>query len=220
MVESYGIQLEDVSFHIGEFAIEDLSLTVRKGEYFVLTGPNGAGKTLLIRLIAGLLQPTAGVIRIHGRPVTDLPPWERNIGYAPQDGILFPNRTVRENIRFGLEIRRLDKSTIRNEVERAASMMDINHLMDRRPQGLSGGEQQKVNLARALALKPSVLLLDEPVSAIDEDTRDSLCGKLRSIQRETGVTTLHISHNRRETDLVADRAAVLTARQHYISPAR
>jgi len=209
MVEDEGIRLQDVSFRIGEFAIENLSFAVRSGEHFVLTGPNGAGKTVVVKLIAGLFQPTAGLILINGRPVTDLPPWGRNIGYVPQDGVLFPNRTVRENIGFGLEVRHRGRRAIHNEVKRAASMMDIEHLLDRMPRGLSGGERQKVSLARALVFKPSVLLLDEPVSAIDEEARDGLCRNLRSIQREAGVTTLHVSHNRKETALVADRVGVL-----------
>jgi len=209
MVVDGGIELEGVFFQIGNFTIDNLSLVIRKGEYFVLMGPNGAGKTVLIKLIAGLLRPESGVIRIHGISVTELPPWERNIGYVPQEGILFPNRTVRRNIEFGLEVRRVDKHTIRQEVEWVAALLNIEHLMDRMPQGLSGGERQKVSLARALAFKPSVLLLDEPVSAIDEETRDNLCQDLRSIQRETGITTLHISHNRKEIDFVADRVGII-----------
>ena len=210
MVDGAGIHLEDISFRIGRFAMENLSLTVRKGEYFVLTGPNGSGKTILVKLVAGLLHPEAGTIRINGQPVIDLPPWKRNIGYIPQEGLLFKNMTVRGNIRFALEVRGLDGRTIRSKVEQVASMMEIEHLLDRMPGGLSGGERQKVSLARALVFKPSVLLLDEPVSAIDEKARSALCRVLRRIQRETGVTALHVSHSREESDLVADRMGVLT----------
>ncbi|NQT21669.1 MAG: ATP-binding cassette domain-containing protein [Planctomycetes bacterium] len=205
-----GVQLKGVSFRIGEFAIENLELSIRNGEYFVLTGPNGAGKTIIVKLIAGLLQPAAGAIRIGGESVTDLPPWERSIGYMPQDGVLFPNRSVRRNIQFGLEVRHESKRTMGEAVERTARVLGISHLLDRMPVGLSGGERQKVALARALVLKPSLLLLDEPLSAIDEETRDSLCDELRAIQRQTGVTTIHVSHNRKETQLVADRVGVLT----------
>ena len=210
MVEDGGVRLECVSFRIGEFALKDLSLGIRKGEYFVLTGPNGAGKTIMVKLIAGLLQPSAGTISINGQSVADLPPWKRNIGYVPQDGVLFPNRSVRGNIQFGLEVRREGKDEAREAVERTANMLGIGHLLERATGGLSGGERQKVSLARALVLKPSLLLLDEPLSAIDEEMRDSLCDELRAIQRRLGITTVHVSHNRRETELVADRVGVLT----------
>jgi len=209
VVEGGGIKLEGVSFGIGGFTIEDLSLSIRDGEYFVLTGPNGAGKTILIKLIAGLLRPADGEIKVRGAPITGLPPWERNIGYVPQDGVLFPNRSVCRNIRFGLEVRGQGKDQMRQAVERAADMLAIGHLLDRMPAGLSGGECQKVSLARALVLKPELLLLDEPLSAIDEDARDALCRELLAIQHETAITTIHVSHNRKEIELVADRAAVL-----------
>ena len=209
MVEGEGVKLESIFFRIGEFNIENLSFTIHKGEYFVLSGPNGAGKTIVTKLIAGLLQPRTGTISIEGESVIDLPPWKRNIGYVPQEGILFPNRTVRENISFGLEVRGLDRRTIRIEVERAATMMGVRHLLDRRPQGLSGGESQKVSLARALAFKPSLLLLDEPLSAIDEEALECLSQELRNLQRKTSITTLHIAHNQKEIDLIADRVGVL-----------
>ena len=206
-----GVELEHISFKIGDFAIDDLSLAIPEGEYFVLTGPNGSGKTVLIRLIAGLYRPSSGAIRIQGRSVTDLPPWKRNIGYVPQDGVLFPNRTVRDNIRFGLEVRRVHPSTIQRQVQETAAMLAIDCLLDRRIQGLSGGERQKVSLARALVLEPCLLLLDEPVSAIDEETRDSLCREIRTIQRKMEITTVHVSHNRKETELLADRVGALTS---------
>ena len=209
MVEGEGVKLESIFFRIGEFNIENLSFTIHKGEYFVLSGPNGAGKTIITKLIAGLLQPRTGTISIDGESVIDLPPWKRNIGYVPQEGILFPNRTVRNNISFGLEVRGLGKCTIRMEVERVAAMLGINHLLDRRVQGLSGGESQKVSLARALAFKPSLLLLDEPLSAIDEETLECLSQELRNLQRKTSITTLHIAHNQKEIDLIADRVGVL-----------
>jgi len=209
VVESRGIQLDRVSFRIGEFAIEELSVTIRQGEYFVMTGPNGSGKTVLVRLIAGLYRPISGAIRIDGRSVADLPPWRRGIGYVPQEGVLFPNRTVHGNIAFGLEVRGRPKKAIGAEVERAASMMGIQHLLQRRTHGLSGGERQRVSLARALVFQPALLLLDEPVSAIDEGSRDDVCRLLRDMQQRFGVTTVHVSHNRRETDLVADRVGFL-----------
>ncbi|MBN1674770.1 MAG: ABC transporter ATP-binding protein [Kiritimatiellae bacterium] len=209
MVEQPGLELRDVSFRIGAFAINGLSFAVRQGEYFVLTGPNGAGKTITARLIAGLARPIEGDVFIRGNVATDLAPWERNVGYMPQDGVLFPNRTVERNIGFGLEVRGAGRATVRRRVEAVANLLKIGHLLPRMPQGLSGGERQKVNLARALAFDPAVLLLDEPLSAIDEDTRDELCRELRRIHEQMGITTLHVAHNRRETELVADRVGVM-----------
>lgn len=209
MVTTPGIEIENLHFRIGDFVVKDLSLTVGDGEYFVLTGPNGAGKTVLIRLIAGLYQPTAGDIRLAGRKVVDLPPWERRVGYVPQDGVLFPNRTVRRNIAFGLEVRSVPPEQRRMRVRAIAEMLDIAHLLDREVDGLSGGETQKVSLGRALILEPDVLLLDEPVSAIDQDARDAICRELRGVQLRLGITTLHVSHSSRETELVADRVGRL-----------
>ena len=209
MVNKGGIQIEDLCFGIGDFVMENLSFDVHEGEYFVLTGPNGSGKTVLIRLISGLYQPESGQVRIQNRSVTSLPPWHRDVGYVPQDGVLFPNRNVRENIGFGLEVRGARKSKRDKQVNEAAGMLGIEYLLDRTVEGLSGGETQKVSLARTLVLNPSVLLLDEPVSAIDEEARDEVCHQLRRIQRDLGITTLHVSHNRRETQLVADRVGII-----------
>ena len=231
MVGAPGVEFDGVCFSIGEFSLADVSLAVADGEYFVMTGPNGAGKTLLLRLVSGLHRPDSGDIRIGGRSVLDLAPWERNVGYVPQDGVLFPNLTVRGNIAFGLEAReggllfslpsavagaafrlgarRGSRAKINSEVERVAALLAIEPLLDRMPAGLSGGESQKASLARALVLRPSVLLLDEPVSSIDEDARDGICRELKRVQREVAITTIHVSHNRHETELVADRVAAL-----------
>lgn len=204
-----GIRLDGVAFRIGEFELNNVSLEVAEGEYFVLTGPNGAGKTVLLKLIAGLYGPDAGEVYIKGERTTETPPWERNIGYVPQEYALFPNRTVERNIAFGLEVRKVEKETIKEKVRSDADLLGISHLLDRMPKGLSGGEQQKVALARALALRPAVLLLDEPVSAIDEESRDAICGELKALQQRTRITTVHVAHNRREAELVADRVGVL-----------
>lgn len=209
MVAEPGIKLEHVQFRIGEFALEDICLDVRGGEYFVLTGPNGAGKTVLVKIIAGLHGPDSGDVFVKGERVTEIPPWQRHIGYVPQEYALFPNLTVAGNLAFGLEVRKTDKDTVKGEVGKVAELLGISHLLHRMPKGLSGGEQQKVSLARALVLKPAVLLLDEPVSAIDEDCRDDICSELKAIQRETRVTTIHVSHNSREAELVADRMGTL-----------
>ncbi len=204
-----GIEIQKLCFRIGRFEMADVNLHVEEGEYFVLTGPNGAGKSILFKLLCGLYRPASGTIRINDREVHDLPPWKRRIGYVPQDGVLFPNRNVFDNIGFGLEVRRVGRAARRAAIERMADLLGIAHLQDRMPVGLSGGERQKVSLARALVLEPDILLLDEPVSAIDESTRDTVCRELREIQRTLGITTLHVSHNRLETQLVADRIGIL-----------
>ncbi len=204
-----GIEIQKVCFRIGRFEMTDIDLHVAAGEYFVLTGPNGAGKSILFKLLCGLYQPASGSIRINGREVHDLPPWKRRIGYVPQDGVLFPNRNVYGNIGFGLEVQHRSRAVRREAIGRVTELLGIADLQDRMPLGLSGGERQKVSLARALVLEPDILLLDEPVSAIDESARDTVCGELREIQRALGITTLHVSHNRLETRLVADRIGIL-----------
>jgi len=206
-----GIEIRGLSFTIGSFAMEGLDLTVARDEYCVLTGRNGAGKTLLVRLICGLHSPASGTISIDGAAVQDAPPWERGIGYVPQDGVLFPNRDVRGNIAFGLEVRKVPAEERNTLIQERAERMGIGHLLDRRPEGLSGGERQKVCIARALAFGPRVLLLDEPVSAIDESARDDVCRLLRAMRDETPVTVLHVSHNSHETELVADRVVTMRA---------
>ncbi|MFP4418618.1 MAG: ABC transporter ATP-binding protein [Chitinispirillaceae bacterium] len=196
--------MKEISFKIGTFALEKVDLGVARGKYSVLTGPNGAGKSILLKLICGLYKPTDGTIAINESQVTALPPWRRNVGYVPQDGTLFPNRSVKGNILFGLEVRKIEKDIRKKKADDIMSLLNITHLQDRKIAGLSGGERQKVSLARALVFDPSVLLLDEPVSAIDESSRDNLCREIKRIQRELNVTTLHVSHNSRETELVAD----------------
>jgi ABC-type sugar transport system ATPase subunit len=202
--------VEGICFRIGRFALQEVSLLVRPGEYLVLTGPNGAGKTVLLKLIAGLHRPQCGDVHIGGRCVTGLPPWRRRVGYMPQDGVLFPNRTVRGNLLFGLEVRGLGRAERREAAERMAALLSIEHLLERTTEALSGGEQQKVSLGRALLTEPEVLLLDEPLSAIDEDARDALAAELRALQRRLGLAAVHVAHNRREIELVADRVVRLS----------
>ncbi len=204
-----GIEINNLSYRIGNFSLNDFSLNIHKGEYFVLTGQNGSGKSTLIKLIAGLCQPVSGTIKINGIDMTNVPPWNRGIGYLPQDGLLFPNRTVRKNIQFSLEVRHTDSDEMNSRVDKVAKMLDLSKLLERKPLGLSGGEAQKACLARALVCQPDVLLLDEPVSAVDAKARDFLCEELKAMQQELKITTLHISHNSLETSIVADRVGTL-----------
>lgn len=204
-----GIEINNLSYQIGDFSMKKFSITINKGEYFVLTGKNGSGKTTLIKLIAGICQPIEGTIKINGIDMTNVPPWKRAIGYLPQDGLLFPNRTVQKNIQFGLEVRGAGSDEINSQVDKVVEMLDLSNLLKRKPQGLSGGEKQKVCLARALACNPDVLLLDEPVSAIDEKAKIIYCHKLKFLQKELKITTLHVSHNSLETEFLADRVGVM-----------
>jgi ABC-type Fe3+/spermidine/putrescine transport system ATPase subunit len=199
------VEINNLFFEIGNFSISDLNLRLSEGEYFILSGPNGAGKSLLLKLICGVYKPQAGEIFLKGINVTKLEIWKRNIGYIPQNSLLFPHMDVFENVEYGLKMRKMQKQERRDRVDEMLAMLGIQKLRNRKIHGLSGGENQKVNLARALIYKPSVLLLDEPLSAIDANIRETLCHELKSIQKKTKVTTIHVSHNKQETDLVADR---------------
>jgi ABC-type sugar transport system ATPase subunit len=194
---------------LGEFCLREASLELRPGEYFVMLGPPGSGKTVFLECLCGLNRIERGRIFIGERDVTDLEPRRRGIGYVPQDYALFPHLTVEGNIRFGLRSRRSDGDRARNTVRDIAERLHIRHLLDRRIRGLSGGERQRVALARALAKNPQVLLLDEPVSTLDESTRNAVCTELRRLQRELAVTTIHVSHHLEEAFSVADRAGII-----------
>ena len=204
-----GLQLRNLSYRVGTFRLDDVTLQVEPGQYVVLAGPNGAGKTMLIRLVAGLLRPVGGQIVLNGDDLTDTPPWARNLGYVPQDAMLMPHLRVEENIAFGLQMRHVPRRQRRRQAADIAARLGIADLLARRPAGLSGGERQKVSLARALVLQPAALLLEEPVSAFDEAARDAACDDLRRLQRELGIPALHVAHNRAEIDRVADRVALL-----------
>jgi ABC-type Fe3+/spermidine/putrescine transport system ATPase subunit len=199
------IEIEQLEYGIGNFRLGPVDLTIREGEYFVLLGPPGSGKSMLIECLCGLRQPRHGRIRLHGKDITRTEPRRRRIGYVPQDYGLFPHLSVAQNIGFGLR----GREDARDQVRKIAGVLHIVHLLDRRIRGLSGGERQYVALARALALEPACLLLDEPVSALDEATRQEVCRQLKDLQQSLGISTVHISHNREEAFSVADRAAIL-----------
>jgi len=202
------IAVDGLSLKMGAFAVEGVSFTAGTGEYAVLMGRTGCGKTSLLEAICGLKPVRGGRVRLLGRDVTDLPPADRGVGYVPQDLALFPTMTVREHLGFALEVRRWDATLAARRVEELTELLGLGHLLDRRPPGLSGGEAQRVALGRALAFHPGVLLLDEPLSALDEDTRAGMYELLRSVQRQTGVTTLHVTHSRAEARALADRLFV------------
>jgi ABC-type sugar transport system ATPase subunit len=199
------ISLQHVSIRQGSFALDDVSLEVPAGAYGVLMGKTGSGKTTLLEAICGLRPVAAGRIQLSERDVTGLRPSARGIGYVPQDGALFSTLTVREHLAFALVIRRWKRAAVRARVEELARLLQIGHLLDRRPRGLSGGEAQRVALGRALAIRPPVLLLDEPLSALDDDTRGGMYELLEGLRRHLTVTVLHVTHNRSEAARLADR---------------
>ncbi len=203
------ITIKDLERSWKEFNLTDINLKVDRGEYFVILGPTGAGKTLLLELIAGFYIPDRGEIWVDGVNVTDLAPEEREVGFVYQDYALFPHLTVRKNIEFGLRVKKLPE----DEIGRAASgMMDllgITHLEGRYPDTLSGGERQKTAIARALVLKPDLLLMDEPLSALDARTKLTMQDELKKIHRESGVTMVHVTHDQTEAMIMADRIGVM-----------
>ena len=203
------IEISDIRFRIGTFSMEGVSLSVRAREYFVLVGKPGSGKTILMECVAGLKRVDSGTITIAGRDVTCMEPRLRRIGYVPQDLAIFPHLTVRRNIAFGLKTLGLDGREIAVRVRHIAELLGIEHLLERTTEGLSGGERQRVALARALAPRPPVLLLDEPLSALDEETRSGLYAEMKRVQRETGTTVLHICHDLEEMSALADRVAIM-----------
>ena len=203
------LELRNVSKDFKDFKLRNISLDVERGEYFVILGPTGAGKTLLLELIAGFHIPDEGKILIDGADATKLPPERRNIGFVYQDYALFPHLSVEENVKFGLRLKNLPKSEIEARVKELMELFGISHLAKRRPRTLSGGEQQKVALARALAVRPRILLLDEPLSALDVPTQNALRVELKKLHRHFGTTTLHVTHDRAEALTLADRIAVM-----------
>jgi molybdenum ABC transporter ATP-binding protein len=203
------LEVRNLSITLGEFKLVDVSLRVEEGEYFIVLGPTGAGKTVLVECIAGIHHPKEGEIYLGGERIDHLKPEERGIGYVPQDYALFPHMTVKNNIAFGLRIRKASPSYIEEKVEELVNLLRIKHLLHRYPSTLSGGEKQRVALARALAINPRLMLMDEPLSALDEQTREELCRELRRIHRETKKMIIHISHNLEETFSLADRVCIL-----------
>ncbi|MCW5558674.1 MAG: ABC transporter ATP-binding protein [Verrucomicrobiae bacterium] len=198
------IVLDQVTVAAGAFELRDVSFAVPTGSYAALMGRTGSGKTTLLEAICGLRTVTSGRILLHGRNVTRLPPADRGVGFVPQEGALFRHLTVREHLEFALVIRKQPPDAIRSRVAELASWLGLEPLLDRRPQGLSGGETQRVALGRALSFQPAVLCLDEPLSALDDESREATCAVLETLRARTGVTVLHITHNLAEANRLAD----------------
>jgi spermidine/putrescine transport system ATP-binding protein len=192
-------------------ALDDVSITIRKGEFFSLLGPSGCGKTTLLRLIAGLDIPDAGTLIIDGTDAEDIPAHKRPVNTVFQSYALFPHLTVQENVAFGLRMKKVAAAQIRERVERAMAMVQISELAARRPGQLSGGQKQRVALARALVNEPAVLLLDEPLGALDLKLRKQLQVELHHLQRRLGITFIYVTHDQEEALVMSDRIAVMNA---------
>ena len=198
------IELRNVTVRSGAFAIGDVSLRIERGSYAALMGKTGSGKTTLLEGICGLKPVVSGSVHLHGSDVTRWKPGERSIGFVPQEGALFATMTVREQLAFAPKLHGWTRPEIDARVAELAGWLRIGHLLDRRPPGLSGGEAQRVALGRALAIRPAILCLDEPLSALDEETREEMCELLRSVRALTGVTALHVTHSSAEAARMAD----------------
>jgi len=204
------IEVTRLELRQGSFGLKDISFAVASGQYGVLMGRTGCGKTSLLEAICGLRRVVTGQICLSGRNVTALKPAERGVGYVPQDRALFQTMTVRENLAFAPSIHGWKREEIDARVSELAELLRIAPLLDRSPAGLSGGEAQRVALGRALAARPKILLLDEPLSALDDETWEGMVDLLLQVRKRTGVTTLHVTHRLHEADKLGDRFFRLT----------
>ena len=199
------IELKNITIRVGQLLLENLSFRVETGQYAVVMGKTGIGKTTILESICGLRSVQSGSILINQVDVTNWSPADRNVGYSPQDLALFPTMTVRQHLEFALKVRRRPASEIAARVQELARLLDIQPLLNRNVKGLSGGEAQRVALGRALSFGPSVLLLDEPLSALDADTRQSTQELLKNLNKLTGVSVLHVTPNQEEAEMLGDR---------------
>jgi len=204
------IRIENLSIAFDRTEVlKDIDLVIEPGEFFAFLGPSGSGKSTLLRAIAGFGPRPSGSIRIDGEDVAGLPPYQRNVGMVFQSYALWPHMTVRKNVAFGLEERRVPAAEIRRRVDEALDTVGLSDLAERRPSQLSGGQQQRVALARTIVIRPRVLLLDEPLSNLDANLRIQMRHEIHSLQRQLGLTTVFVTHDQEEANTMADRIAVL-----------
>jgi putative spermidine/putrescine transport system ATP-binding protein len=206
------LELRDLSKRYGEhLAVAEISLDVKQGEFITLLGPSGSGKTTTLLMIAGLVDPSDGQILMGGSDIGALPPYRRNIGVVFQNYLLFPHMTVQENVEFPLKQRSMEKSQRRQQASQVLEMVGLSRFADRLPKQLSGGQQQRVALARALVFEPSVLLMDEPLGALDKNLRSMLQLEIKRIHRDVGVTIVYVTHDQEEALVLSDRIALFNA---------
>ena len=204
------VEVRDVTKVFGDFvALDHVSLDIAEGEFMTFLGPSGCGKTTCLRLISGFEQPTSGQILIGGQDVSHDPPYKRNVNQVFQSYALFPHLTVRENIAFGLRMKKMSAEAIREKTEWAVAMTSLQGMEDRKPAQLSGGQRQRVALARAIVCEPQVLLLDEPLSALDAKLRTQMRSELKNLQKRLGITFIFVTHDQEEALSMSDRIAVM-----------
>ncbi len=210
-MSSFAVELQQVSRRYGTVqAVADVSLSIQDGEFFSMLGPSGSGKTTCLRLIAGFEQPTSGSILLHGQEASGLPPYERDVNTVFQDYALFPHMSVLDNVAYGLMVKGVGKAARHKEAEAALELVALGGFGGRRPGQLSGGQRQRVALARALINKPRVLLLDEPLGALDLKLREQMQAELKSLQRRLGITFIYVTHDQGEALSMSDRVAVFS----------
>ena len=210
MAKTNAIEVKNLVKTYGNvYALKNVDLNIADGEYFVLLGPSGGGKTTLLRSIGGFIRPDSGSVNIKGQNVDDLPPDRRPTSMVFQGFALFPHMNVSQNIGYGLKLKSIDKNIIENKVNKMMDLVGLKGLSNRMPHELSGGQQQRVQLARALILENDVLLLDEPLSALDAQLRKDMCIELKRLQKTVGISFVHVTHNQEEAMSVADRIAII-----------
>ena len=204
------VEFHDIALAFGRTQVlRDIDLVIEPGEFFALLGPSGSGKSTLLRVIAGFAFPQSGRVLVDGQDISRVPPWERNIGMVFQNYALWPHMTVWQNVAFGLEERKLPRAEIERRTAAALDLVGLRELAARRPSQISGGQQQRIALARTIAIEPKVLLLDEPLSNLDAQLRIHMRTELLALQRKLGITTIFVTHDQEEALSIADRVAVL-----------
>lgn len=211
MSSGIAIELRDVVKQFGDVkAVDHVSMEIRDGEFFSMLGPSGCGKTTTLRMIAGFEYPTQGEICLHGTSIGSTPPYERNVNTVFQSYALFPHMTVAQNVAFGLQMKKVPADKIKQQVQEALDLVRLAGFAERRPRQLSGGQQQRVALARALVNHPDVLLLDEPLGALDQKLRKEMQEELKRLQQRVGITFIFVTHDQEEALTMSNRIAVMT----------